>query len=70
MNNDAMEVKYERIERVGTPSILQVKFASRASAAGKAKLYVSQSVVDELVLKESSPRGRSPRRLSLYVVKE
>jgi hypothetical protein len=48
LSNRSMEVKYERIERAGTPSILQVRFASGAPIGDKAKLFVSQSVVDEL----------------------
>jgi hypothetical protein len=47
ISNDTMEIGYERIERAGTPPILQVKFAPGVPA-GKTKLFVSQSVVDEL----------------------
>lgn len=46
--NDAMLVKYERVERTGTPSILEVQFQPTVLGREHVKLYVSQSVVDEL----------------------
>jgi hypothetical protein len=43
-----IDVKYERIERTNSPSILTVQFAQSAIHDGKIKLYVSQSLVKEL----------------------
>jgi hypothetical protein len=48
MSNDAMDVKYERVERTGTPAILKMEFNSAALHAGKVKMHVSQSLVEEL----------------------
>jgi len=48
LSNEAMSVKYERVERTGTPSILEVQFQPEILGKGEVKLYVSQSVVDEL----------------------
>lgn len=48
LSNEALAIKYERVERSGTPSILQVSFKSPALAQGKVKLFVSESVVEEL----------------------
>ncbi len=48
MSNDAIDVKYERVQRTGTPAILKVKFKSTAQNDGRAKLHVSQSIVEEL----------------------
>ncbi|WP_158791994.1 hypothetical protein [Granulicella sp. L60] len=46
--NDAMLVKYERVERTGTPSILEVQFKPNTLGRGQVKLHVSQSIVDGL----------------------
>jgi hypothetical protein len=43
-----IDVKYERIERTNSPSILTVQFAQPAIQNGKIKLYVSESMVKEL----------------------
>jgi len=48
MSNDAISVRYERVARTGTPSILEVQFKPNILGRGKVKLHVSQSVVDEL----------------------
>jgi len=48
ISNDVMLVKYERVERTGTPSILEVQFPSATLGKGQVKLHVSQSIVDEL----------------------
>jgi hypothetical protein len=48
LSNDSMFVKYERVERTGTPSIMEVKFKPRAFQNGYVTLHVSQSVVAEL----------------------
>ena len=43
-----IDVKYERIERTNSPSILTIQFAQSAIQDGKIRLYVSQSLVKEL----------------------
>ncbi len=48
LSNTAMIVRYERVERTGTPSILDVQFQPEVLGRGPVKLYVSQSVVEEL----------------------
>ena len=48
LSNNAMLVKYERVERTGTPSILEVQFQPNTLGKGQVKLHVSQSVVNEL----------------------
>ena len=48
LSNDAMLVKYERVERTGTPSILEVEFQPNTLGKKQVKLHVSQSVVNEL----------------------
>jgi hypothetical protein len=42
------DVKYERIERTDSPSILTVQFAQSAIQNGKIQLYVSNSLVKQL----------------------
>ena len=42
------DIKYDRIARAESPSILDVKFGQSAIHDGKIKLFVSQSVVEEL----------------------
>jgi hypothetical protein len=44
----AMAIKYERIERTGTPSILDINFGPSAIRNGNVQLYVSESIVDSL----------------------
>ena len=44
----AIDVKYERIERTDSPSILTVQFAPSAIQNGKIHLYVSNSLVKQL----------------------
>jgi hypothetical protein len=48
MSNEAMLVKYERVERTGTPSILEVQFKPNSMGERQVKLHASQSVVNEL----------------------
>lgn len=48
LSNEAMLVKYDRVERTGTPSMLEVQFQPFVMGKGTAKLFVSQSLVDEL----------------------
>jgi len=44
----ALLVKYERIERTLTPSVMRIDFQPGAAHAGVYKLYVSASVIQEL----------------------
>ncbi len=44
----AMSVKYERVERFSTPSILTIQFGPTAVRDGAIKLWVSESVVKKL----------------------
>jgi hypothetical protein len=43
-----IDVKYERIERMGTPSMLTIQLAQGTIHDRQVKLYVSQSLVKEL----------------------
>jgi hypothetical protein len=43
-----IDVKYERIERTDSPSILTIQFAQSAIHDGKIRLFVSNSLVKEL----------------------
>lgn len=44
----SIDVKYERIAREETPGILDVKFGPSVIENGKIKLFISESVVEEL----------------------
>ncbi len=44
----SMSIKYERIERLSTPSILSVEFGGSAIKDGKVQLLVSESLVKRL----------------------
>jgi hypothetical protein len=43
-----LDVKYERIERTGTPSMVTLQFGPQAIRNGEVSIYVSQSLVKEL----------------------
>ncbi len=43
-----MDVKYERIERFSTPSILRIRFGPNAIQDGKIQLWVSEGLVNSL----------------------
>jgi hypothetical protein len=43
-----MNIRYERIERTETPSILSIGFGQSAIVGGKVRLYVSESMVQGL----------------------
>ena len=57
--NDAMSLRYERIERSGTPSMLHVDFKASAIHDGKIRLYVSNTVVDHLGAQRIIPSPES-----------
>jgi hypothetical protein len=44
----SMHLKYERIERYGTPSLLVIRFSKSAVHDGKIQLWTSDSLVKEL----------------------
>jgi len=47
-SDGTLDVKYERIERTDSPSILTLQFGAQAIQDGKIKLYISQSLVKGL----------------------
>ena len=47
-SDGAMDVKYDRIARSQTPSILNINFGPAAIHNGSIQIYVSESLVDEL----------------------
>lgn len=47
-NDGTMEVKYERIERFSTPSILRVQFGPGAIRDGKIQLWIAESLIKPL----------------------
>jgi hypothetical protein len=55
----SIEVKYDRIQRTSTPSIMTVNFGASAIRNGKVDLYVSGSMVKELGAQRVVP---SPER--------
>jgi hypothetical protein len=55
----SLDVKYDRIQRTGTPSIVTVNFGTPAIRSGKVDLYVSENMVKELGAQRVVP---SPER--------
>jgi len=51
----SIDVKYERIERTSTPSIMTINFGDSAIRDGQVKLYVSESLVKELAAQRVVP---------------
>ena len=47
-NDGTMALKYERIERFSTPSILRIQFGQNALRDGKIELWVGESLVKRL----------------------
>ena len=47
-NDGTMDISYERIERFSTPSILTIKFGPNADRNGAVRIWVSDSLVQEL----------------------
>jgi hypothetical protein len=54
-----IDVKYERIERTDSPSILSVRFGNAAIQNGKISLYVSESLVKSLGTQRVIPAPQS-----------
>lgn len=48
ISSSAMHVKYERIERADSPSILRVQLNPNTFHDGKAQLFINESIVDGL----------------------
>jgi hypothetical protein len=58
-SDGALSIRYERIERTMTPSVMRVRFGPNAAVDGKYKLYVSGSVVGELGNQRIAPQPES-----------
>ena len=54
-----VEVKFERVERLGTPSIMTIHFAPEAIHRGTVQLWVSESVVGDLGNRRIIPQPES-----------
>jgi hypothetical protein len=52
----AFYIKYDKIERTGTPSDLTIIFDSKAIRDGKIRLYVSESLISKLGAQRISPQ--------------
>lgn len=48
LSNEAMVLKYDRVERTCTPSMFVVQLQPKVLSKGQFKLHVSQSLVEEL----------------------
>ena len=55
----SMEVKYERVERFRTPSILTIQFGPKAIHDGKIQLFASESLVKPLGTQRVVPQPAS-----------
>lgn len=44
----SMDVRYERVERFGTPSVMTIQFGQSAIRDGKLQLWVSENIVKRL----------------------
>ena len=51
-----MHVKYERVERASTPSIMDITFAPETVSDGAVHLFVSESIVKELGTQRVAPQ--------------
>ena len=51
-----LDLKYERIERASTPSIMTLRFGPAAIQNGAAHLFLSQSIVKDLGAQRISPQ--------------
>ena len=57
----SMDVQYERIERTGTPAIMQVSFGPSAIRNGEIKLFASESIVKQLGNQRIIPSPQSTK---------
>ena len=58
-SDGSMEVKYDRVQRTGTPSIMTINFGPAAIHDRKLQLFVSESVVKELGAQRIIPSPES-----------
>ena len=58
-SDGSIDVKYERIERTSTPSIVTVRFDGSDIRNGEVKLYVSETLVKELAAQRVVPAPKS-----------
>lgn len=54
--NSGMQVKYERVQRAMTPSVVSIQFLPTAVHNGNVQLYVSNSIVKDLGESRVSPQ--------------
>ena len=54
--DQALDLKYERVERASTPSIMTFKFGPAAVQDGRIRLFVSEDVVKTLGAQRVSPQ--------------
>ena len=54
-----LTLKYDRIERTGTPSDLTITFGPKAIRDGHVRLYLSQSVINRLGAQRISPQPQT-----------
>lgn len=54
-----LDVKYERVERASTPSIMTISFGPAAIRSGQVQLFVSQSLIKDLGNQRISPQPAS-----------
>lgn len=52
----SMQIKYERVERFGTPSLLTIQFGDAAIRDGKIQLWTSEDLVKSLGAQRVSPQ--------------
>lgn len=57
----SLDLKYERIERLGTPSLLTIDFGPDAIRDGKVELLASESLVQELGAERIVPQPQVSR---------
>jgi hypothetical protein len=55
----AIEVRYERVERAGTPSIVTIRFSAQAIARGHVQLYAGEGLMKELGAQRIIPQPAS-----------
>jgi hypothetical protein len=54
-----IEVKYERVERAGTPSMVTVRFSPQAVAGRQVRLYAGEELIQELGAQRIIPQPAS-----------
>lgn len=59
LQNSAIDMKYDRIARYGTPSTVTINLAPGTAVKGEYHLYVSQSLVDQLGTERVIPQPKT-----------